>query len=72
MQQQTAAMVSALILGRPLCVPCMAAKTVTDEADAKGALASIAEHRLLRRRDHERCRNCGEVVLAYWLDPPLG
>ena len=66
----TVSPVTMLILGRPLCLPCIATKARATEADAQAALTSIGALRDLRRRDHERCRGCGEVRRAFWLDAP--
>ena len=66
----TAIIVTALILERPLCARCIAAKATSTEAEADAALTSIAMRLDLRRRDPERCRGCGEIGRAFWLDAP--
>jgi hypothetical protein len=64
----TADTVRSLILERPLCARCIAAKAATTEAEVDAVLTSLATGTRLRGRDHERCRSCGDVGRAFRLD----
>jgi hypothetical protein len=60
---QTVAVITALILERPMCFACIAAKTGTSETGVEATLATIAPTmEIYRDHDHDgRCRACGNV-----------
>ena len=64
----TRVVVTSLILERPLCLSCIAAKATTTEDGAEDALTEIALVVQLRRHERERCRACGETGRAFSLD----
>jgi hypothetical protein len=61
---QTAAVVTALILERPMCFACLAAKAGTSETGVEAALATIAPVIEIHRDHDGRCRACGNVGLV--------
>ena len=66
----TAALITALIIDRPLCVPCLGAKAhgLTEEA-LETYLTVIA--RVLRlQRATDRCRACGDHTITVSLQRP--
>jgi hypothetical protein len=59
------ALVGALILERPLCMPCLTEKTSTTAREIEEALTTIEHvHRLTGR-----CRSCGNIGDVLYLDP---
>jgi hypothetical protein len=64
---QTAAVVTALILERPMCFACIAAKAGTSETGVKATLATIAPVIEIYRDHDGRCRACGHVGLVVLL-----
>ena len=58
---QTAALITALILERPLCFICVAAKAGTSETGVEATLAIIAPTIQINRERHGRCRACGNT-----------
>ena len=69
---ENAAVLTALILERPLCLDCITAKASMTEPDVDRGLARIGGVLVLRRFEHERCRTCGEVREVLSLERPLG
>ena len=61
---QTAAVVTALILERPLCFACIAAKAGTSETGVEATLARITPVIELDRDHDGRCRACGNGGLV--------
>ena len=61
---QTAALITALILERPLCFACMAAKAGTSETGVEATLATIGPVVEIYRDHDGRCRACGNVGLV--------
>ena len=67
---ERAAIVTALIMDRPLCLPCVAQRASLDEAEAKTVLDRIESVLKLRRVDQGRCRACGAVVNVFSINQP--
>jgi hypothetical protein len=63
-------LVTALILERPLCMPCLTEKTNATAGKIDEAIMNI-EHLLERvHRETGRCRSCGNVGAVLYLDRP--
>jgi hypothetical protein len=58
---ETAAIVTALIIERPLCIECVKTKASIGAAELDDALSRIAVVLDLIRNDRDRCRTCGRV-----------
>ena len=67
---QTAALIAALILERPLCFTCIAEKADTSEAAVEATLAIIAPAVQLHREHDGRCRACGNAGAVVSLARP--
>jgi hypothetical protein len=57
---ETAAVITTLILERPMCIPCIAGKTSTSET----SLADIAALARIRRESSGRCCASGEAGIV--------
>ena len=66
----TAAIVTALILERPLCISCIAAKAGEPSAVSLEASMERIRHVLEMRRRQERCRGCGTLTTVFSVDRP--
>jgi hypothetical protein len=64
-----AALVTALILDRPTCLPCIAGKSGLSVADLGGLIDVIAKVLVLHVTT-DRCRVCGAVETVHHLDRP--
>jgi hypothetical protein len=67
---ERAAMVTALIMGRPLCLSCIALRSSLDEVDASAVLDKIDHVLTLRRVSRERCRACGLMQTVFCVEQP--
>ena len=66
---QRSALVTALIVERPMCVPCIAAKSGLGVADVTATLAAVGAG--LRLHDATgRCRECGRTAAVMSLERP--
>lgn len=63
-------LVTALILERPLCKPCLTEKTNATPAKIDRALMSIERALGRLHRETGRCRSCGNVGEILYLDRP--
>ena len=63
------ALVAAIILGRPLCLPCIAAKA-TENLETTAAVLERIETVVVVRRACERCQVCGLETDVLWIDRP--
>jgi hypothetical protein len=63
------ALVTALILDRPLCIRCLVAKAGGSLADLDAVIASV-EKALLLHRIVDRCRACGTTEITFSVDRP--
>ena len=63
------ALVAAVILGRPLCLPCIAAKATESLETTATALERI-ETVVVVLRASERCQSCGLETEVLWIDRP--
>jgi hypothetical protein len=60
-----AAVVTALILERPLCIDCIATKASVTPAEVRAVLITIiSDVLLLHFSADERCRGCGTIGVA--------
>jgi len=67
---QTTALITALILERPMCVPCIAMKAATSETGVETSLAHIGPVVRIRRESVGRCRACGQTLAVVSLSRP--
>jgi len=58
---ERAALITALILGRPLCARCIQERTGFTAATVRASLATIGKV-LTVRREQGRCRTCGTMT----------
>jgi hypothetical protein len=66
---ERAALVTALILGRPLCLSCIATKGTMSIQRAKSTL-EIVQTVLVLHRQTERCQACGLHTEVLWVSRP--
>jgi hypothetical protein len=66
---ETAALVTALILERPMCLDCIARKASISLNDVEGAFLHVGRVLHLQRFASERCRACGNIGLAFSIKP---
>jgi hypothetical protein len=64
-----AALVTALIVDRPMCVDCMAAKSGLT-ASALAVTLTTVQTVLVLLSAVDRCRECGTVTAAFSIDRP--
>ena len=62
--------IAALILERPVCLPCLSKRAHLSEETAETALTVIQRALQLRREDISRCRECGVIGVVYYIDRP--
>ena len=67
---RTAALVSVLIVERPMCANCIAEKSGLRPSTIEPTLASLACFLKVHRLPRARCRACGEDRPAYSIDRP--
>ena len=68
---QTAALLTALILDRPLCSECIALRTpLYDAAQVEKALHDLRAVLRVHRARADRCRACGEYRPVYSIERP--
>jgi hypothetical protein len=63
-------LVTALILERPLCMPCLTEKTNATAGTIDQALMNIDNVLERVHRETGRCRSCGNVGAVLYLDRP--
>lgn len=61
---ETAAVISTLILERPMCIPCLARKVPASETEVEAALAQIVPVIQIHRELDGRCRVCGQTTVV--------
>lgn len=64
-----APLITALILDRPMCLPCIAAKSLVSVETARSTLETIATALVLQRRTG-RCVACGETTAVHSVGRP--
>jgi hypothetical protein len=64
------ALVTALILDRPLCIRCLAAKSGGTLAELDAVIDNV-EKALILHRLVDRCRACGNTEITFSVDRPL-
>ena len=65
---ETAALITALILERPMCLDCIATKTGASLNEVEASFLRIGRVLRLRRHTGESCRACGTEGLAFSLE----
>ena len=63
------ALVTALILDRPLCIRCLAAKAGGALTDLDAVIDNV-EKALILHRIVDRCRACGSTEITFSVDRP--
>ncbi len=63
-----AAIVTALLLQRPLCMECLCDKAGMKPVRVKATLAAISRALRVRHHDKARCRACGEYTATVSID----
>ena len=63
------ALITALMLDRPMCLPCIAAKALVSLERAESALETIATA-LVLRREPGRCVACGATTIVHSVGHP--
>jgi len=69
---EKAALITALIMERPLCMDCIVARATATPEDVRASFLRIQHVLELRRGDGERCRTCGAIGTVFYLDRPSG
>ena len=67
---QTAALITALILERPMCLACIAMKSTTSETAVQASLVYLAQVLRIRRESPGRCRACGQNEMVVSVTRP--
>jgi hypothetical protein len=67
---ETAALVTALIMERPLCMSCLCMKTGADPNAIEVTFTRIGHVLALKREGAGRCRACGEIGVVFSLERP--
>ena len=67
---ETAALITALIIDRPLCFDCIVMRAGVSAAAAEVAFARITNVLTLRRDNPGRCRACGAIGVVFSLAQP--
>jgi hypothetical protein len=67
---EKAALITALIMERPLCMDCIVTRATTTMTDVEDSFLKIQHVLRLRRADRERCRTCGTIGVVFSLDRP--
>ena len=69
---ERSALVTALILERPTCLPCVAERAGLSLDALDTVLTVIARVLSLNGEDGARCRQCGQVSVVFWISAPGG
>ena len=64
-----AALITAQMLHRPMCLPCIAAKALVSLQTAESAIETIATA-LVLRRETGRCVACGATTVVHSVERP--
>jgi len=64
---ERAALITLLIVERPLCLLCIAARVNLPSGDVYEYLGVIRDHLTVFHEDSDRCRACGDVTKVYAL-----
>jgi hypothetical protein len=67
---EKAALITALIMERPLCMDCIVARATATTNDVEASFLRIQHVMELRRADMERCRTCGTIGVVFSLGRP--
>ena len=67
---ENAAIVTALIMERPLCVDCLTEKSGARRAAVLDTLKRIERVLRLHREDERRCHGCGEIGPVVFVERP--
>ena len=59
------ALITALIVGRPLCADCIALRAIVSVTEIQAYLDSISTYLTVQRGDDDRCRTCGAPGKTY-------
>jgi len=67
---ETTAIITALIIGRPMCLDCITRRAAVGVAAAEVTLARINNVLALQREQSERCRACGTIGVVFSVIQP--
>jgi hypothetical protein len=67
---EQAALITALITERPLCMDCIVTRATATTADVEAVFHKIQHVLELRRAERERCHTCGTIGVVFSLDRP--
>ena len=65
---ERAALITLLIVDRPLCLECIVIRSGIDRLGVETYLDRVKEHLIVFHEDSDRCRACGIVGKVYALD----
>jgi hypothetical protein len=60
-----AAVITVLVMDRPMCLDCIAEKARMPQPEAEAYLTEIAAGVAVRRDPEDRCRGCGMVTTVF-------
>ena len=67
---ETAALTTAVIVGRPMCRDCIARKAGLTADAIDSAIVTIQKVLRLRRSDRAACTACQTIGVVFWVDRP--
>jgi hypothetical protein len=67
---EKAALITALITERPLCMDCIVDRVSATPTDVEASFLRIQHVLELRRDEEERCRTCGTIGVVFCLNRP--
>jgi hypothetical protein len=70
MLPEKAALITALITERPLCLDCIATRASTTMTHVEAWFLAIQHVLRLQRAERKQCRTCGTIGLVFYLDRP--
>ena len=67
---ENAVVMTALIVGRPMCRDCIAGEAGVTAAAVDSAIATIQKVLRLRRSERAGCTACQTIGVVFWVDRP--
>ena len=61
------ALITALIVGRPLCVDCIALRATVSVTEVYAYLDTIGTYLTVQHHENDRCRTCGAPGKTYFV-----
>ena len=69
---ERSALLTALILERPLCMECLSSRVPGPAAEVQAILQRLDRVLPVQHDEEDRCRACGAVGGVWWLERPSG